>query len=173
MTTAAHELDAGPLPVTPGRFPGRGGTLSVGDLVFDVIHLRGHTRLWSRWRCGRPVNARRCNCSPVTVFFPGGVGKTWEDGAFEQLLGDVTTRVFDVYGDDTVIYPDMVMTPRWARNVRIWRSGASEAGDPKAYSVRAGRQAAPVGHSSSPGTACSPGGVGAFPSRLPSSMVPM
>ena len=37
--------------------------------------------------------------------FPGGVGKTWEPGAFEQLMGDVTSRVFDVYGDDTVVYP--------------------------------------------------------------------
>lgn len=37
--------------------------------------------------------------------FPGGVGKTWEEGAFEQLLGDVSSRVFDVYGDDTVVYP--------------------------------------------------------------------
>ncbi len=37
--------------------------------------------------------------------FPGGVGKTWEPGAFEQLLGDVTSRVFGAYGDDTVVYP--------------------------------------------------------------------
>ncbi len=37
--------------------------------------------------------------------FPGGVGKTWEEGRFDQLLGDVTNRVFDVYGDDTVVYP--------------------------------------------------------------------
>ena len=37
--------------------------------------------------------------------FPGGVGKTWKKGDFEQLLGDVTSRVFDVYGDSTVVYP--------------------------------------------------------------------
>lgn len=37
--------------------------------------------------------------------FPGGVGKTWQPGAFEQLLDDVTNRIFDVYGDDTVVYP--------------------------------------------------------------------
>jgi glyoxylase-like metal-dependent hydrolase (beta-lactamase superfamily II) len=37
--------------------------------------------------------------------FPGGVGKTWKDGDFEHLLGDVTSRVFDVYGDSTVVYP--------------------------------------------------------------------
>lgn len=32
--------------------------------------------------------------------FPGGVGKAWEPGAFEQLLDDVTTRVFDAADDD-------------------------------------------------------------------------
>jgi glyoxylase-like metal-dependent hydrolase (beta-lactamase superfamily II) len=37
--------------------------------------------------------------------FPGGVGKTWQEGDFEKLLGDVTSRVFDVYGDSTVVYP--------------------------------------------------------------------
>ncbi len=44
---------------------------------------------------------------PVTgdCLFPGGVGKTWEDGAFDRLLADVTSRIFDVYGDDTVVYP--------------------------------------------------------------------
>ena len=37
--------------------------------------------------------------------FPGGVGKTWEPGAFEELLGDVSSQLFGVYGDDTVVYP--------------------------------------------------------------------
>lgn len=37
--------------------------------------------------------------------FPGGVGKTWEPGGFEELLGDVSSRLFGVYGDDTVVYP--------------------------------------------------------------------
>jgi glyoxylase-like metal-dependent hydrolase (beta-lactamase superfamily II) len=37
--------------------------------------------------------------------FPGGVGKTWQKGDFEKLLGDVTSRMFDVYGDSTVVYP--------------------------------------------------------------------
>ena len=34
------------------------------------------------------------------------MGKTWQPGDFEQLLDDVSTRVFDVYGDSTVIHPD-------------------------------------------------------------------
>ena len=37
--------------------------------------------------------------------FPGGIGKTWKRGDFTQLLADVTSRVFDVYGDSTVVYP--------------------------------------------------------------------
>ena len=37
--------------------------------------------------------------------FPGGVGKTWEPGAFEELLGDVSSQLFGVFGDDTVVYP--------------------------------------------------------------------
>jgi hypothetical protein len=37
--------------------------------------------------------------------FPGGVGKTWKEGDFEKLFGDVTSRVFNVYGDSTVVYP--------------------------------------------------------------------
>ena len=37
--------------------------------------------------------------------FPGGVGKTWEPGAFEELLDDVSSKLFGVYGDDTVVYP--------------------------------------------------------------------
>lgn len=41
--TAAHSLDAGPLPVVPDRVLSDGDTISIGDLSFDVIHLRGHT----------------------------------------------------------------------------------------------------------------------------------
>lgn len=37
--------------------------------------------------------------------FPGGVGKTWEPGAFEELLDDVSSKLFGVYCDDTVVYP--------------------------------------------------------------------
>jgi len=103
--TAVHQLDAEPLPVKPDRFLANGDTISVGDLVFDVIHLRGHTP-GSVALALRPADDR-----PATqlftgdCLFPGGVGKTWEPGGFEELLGDVTSRVFDVYGDDTVVYP--------------------------------------------------------------------
>ena len=103
--TAAHRLDAEPLPVAPDRFLAHGDTVAVGDLTFDVIHLRGHTpgsvALALRPGAGRTAT----QLFTGDCLFPGGIGKTWEPGGFEELLGDVTSRVFDVYGDDTVVYP--------------------------------------------------------------------
>lgn len=103
--TAAHELDAEALPIPPERLLAGGNVLSLGELTFDVIHLRGHTP-GSVALALRPAGER----TAVQLFsgdclFPGGVGKTWEPGAFEQLLDDVETRVFGAYGDDTVVYP--------------------------------------------------------------------
>jgi glyoxylase-like metal-dependent hydrolase (beta-lactamase superfamily II) len=101
--TAAHELDAQPLPVKPDRILANGDTVKIGELTFDVIHLQGHTP-------GSVALALNGADDATHLFtgdclFPGGVGKTWKDGDFDKLLGDVTTRVFDVYGDSTVVYP--------------------------------------------------------------------
>lgn len=101
--TAAHELDADPLPVKPDRLLANGETITIGDLSFDVIHLQGHTP-------GSVALALDGADEATHLFtgdclFPGGVGKTWKHADFDKLLGDVTRRVFDVYGDSTVIYP--------------------------------------------------------------------
>lgn len=103
VATAAHQLDADPLPVRPDRILAHGDTVEIGELSFDVIHLQGHTP-------GSVALALDGADEATHLFtgdclFPGGVGKTWEDGAFDQLLGDVTRRVFDVYDDSTVVYP--------------------------------------------------------------------
>lgn len=65
--------------------------------------------------------------------FPGGVGKTWEDGAFDRLLADVTSRIFDVYGDSAVIYPGHGEDTMLGTSVRTLGSGASAAGRPSGY----------------------------------------
>lgn len=101
--TAAHSLDAEPLPVTPDRILADGDTITIGDLTFDVIHLQGHTE-------GSVALALKSPDGVTHLFtgdclFPGGVGKTWQPGDFERLLGDVSTKVFDVYDDRTVVYP--------------------------------------------------------------------
>jgi glyoxylase-like metal-dependent hydrolase (beta-lactamase superfamily II) len=101
--TAAHELDSEPLPVKPDRFLAHGDTIKIGELSFAVIHLQGHTP-------GSVALALEGADDATHLFtgdclFPGGVGKTWQEGDFKQLLTDVTRRVFDVYPDSTVIYP--------------------------------------------------------------------
>jgi glyoxylase-like metal-dependent hydrolase (beta-lactamase superfamily II) len=37
--------------------------------------------------------------------FPGGLGRTTKLVEFDSLYRDVTSRVFDVYADSTVVYP--------------------------------------------------------------------
>ncbi|OBC05827.1 Zn-dependent hydrolase [Mycobacterium sp. 852013-50091_SCH5140682] len=101
--TAAHQLDAEALPVKPDRILADGDTITIGDLTLDVIHLRGHTP-------GSVALALKSSDGVTHLFtgdclFPGGVGKTWQPGDFETLLGDVTSKVFDVYDDNTVVYP--------------------------------------------------------------------
>jgi len=102
--TAAHALDAEPLPVTPDRILADGDTVTVGELTFDVIHLQGHTEgsvaLALKGADGQVTHLFTGDC-----LFPGGVGKTWKDGDFDRLLGDVSSKVFDVYPDSTVVYP--------------------------------------------------------------------
>jgi len=99
--TAVHQLDAEPLPVKPDRFLANGDTVVVGDLNFDVIHLRGHTPGSVALALRAAAERTATHLFTGDCLFPGGVGKTWEPGGFEELLGDVTSRVFDVYGDDT------------------------------------------------------------------------
>ena len=86
--TAANEIDAEPLPVKPERLLAGGHTPGAIALALDGPATGGVTQLFAG------------DC-----LFPGGVGKTWQPGDFGQLLDDVTTRVFDVYDDSTVIYP--------------------------------------------------------------------
>lgn len=102
--TAVHALDAEPLPVTPDRILADGDTVTIGELTFDVIHLQGHTEgsvaLALKGADGEVTHLFTGDC-----LFPGGVGKTWKDGDFDRLLGDVSSKVFDVYPDSTVVYP--------------------------------------------------------------------
>jgi glyoxylase-like metal-dependent hydrolase (beta-lactamase superfamily II) len=102
--TAAGEEDAGSLPVRPDRLLHQGDRIEVGELGLDVLHLRGHTP-------GSVALAYRDPEGVTHLFtgdslFPGGVGNTKNPGqSFDALIEDVTTRVFDVYPDDTWVYP--------------------------------------------------------------------
>ncbi|MEU7634323.1 MBL fold metallo-hydrolase [Nocardia sp. NPDC049220] len=101
--TAAHTLDADPLPVRPDRLLADGDTLTIGDLVFEVIHLRGHTP--GSVTLALPDGAGRTHLFTGDSLFPGGIGRTTSPEDFDSLFTDVTTKLFDRYPDDTVVYP--------------------------------------------------------------------
>ena len=101
--TAAHPLDAEPLPVPPDFLVEHGDTLEVGESTLEIIHLRGHTpgsiAVLYRDPAGHP------HLFTGDSLFPGGVGKTGSPEAFTSLLDDVQARLFDVLPDDTWFYP--------------------------------------------------------------------
>ena len=105
--TAAGEEDADALPVTVDDRLSHGDTVRFGEVTLDVVALRGHTP-------GSVALAYRDRNDPAGVthlftgdsLFPGGVGNSKNPGqSFESLFRDVTERVFDVYDDDTWVYP--------------------------------------------------------------------
>ena len=103
--TAAHPLDAEALPVKPSHLLCGGDSLTVGELTFEVIHLRGHTP-GSVALALRPAGER----TAVQLFtgdclFPGGPGRTTNPTEFDSLMSGLESQVFGVYGDDTVVYP--------------------------------------------------------------------
>ncbi|MBB5918512.1 glyoxylase-like metal-dependent hydrolase (beta-lactamase superfamily II) [Nocardia transvalensis] len=103
IPTAAHELDAAPLPVAPDRLLPEGDTVRVGDLALEAIHLRGHTP--GSVALALTDGAGRTHLFTGDSLFPGGVGRTTSPEDFDSLYGDVTSKLFDRYGDDTAVYP--------------------------------------------------------------------
>jgi glyoxylase-like metal-dependent hydrolase (beta-lactamase superfamily II) len=102
--TYAGAPDADALPVPPDVRLEHGDTIAVGDLRVDVVRLTGHTP-------GSVALAYDDPDGHVHLFtgdslFPGGVGNTKQPGqSFDSLYADVVSRVFDVYDDDTWVYP--------------------------------------------------------------------
>ena len=103
--TAASEIDGKELPVAPDRVLADGDTITVGTLSFDVIELRGHTPSSVALALSGTATGGITHLFTGDCLFPGGVGKTWQPGDFETLLGDVTAKVFDVFDDSAVVHP--------------------------------------------------------------------
>lgn len=104
VLTAAGSDDAPALPLAPDRLLEHGDTVTVGALGLAVVHLRGHTPGSVALALTEP--AGRVHLFTGDSLFPGGVGNTKMPGqSFDSLYRDVTERVFDVYGDDTWVYP--------------------------------------------------------------------
>ncbi|MEO6701024.1 MAG: MBL fold metallo-hydrolase [Jatrophihabitantaceae bacterium] len=101
--TLAGNQDAAGIPVPTDRLLRHGDTVHVGQLELAVIELRGHTPGSIALHYRDPGGTGHLFTGDS--LFPGGVGKTWQPADFVQLLDDVTSRIFEVYDDDTWFYP--------------------------------------------------------------------
>jgi len=100
--SAAGEDDADALPVAPDERLAHGDQLVVGDLSFDVVHLRGHTPgsvalVWTD-------AAGTTHLFTGDSLFPGGPGRTTSPDDFTSLMDDLEARVFPLR-DESIVYP--------------------------------------------------------------------
>ena len=102
--TAAGEADAPHLPVKADVLLHQGDSVTFGDINLGVVHLRGHTPGSVALAYDDP--AGHTHLFTGDSLFPGGVGNTGQDAArFRSLIDDVEHRVFDVFDDETWVYP--------------------------------------------------------------------
>ena len=86
----------------------QGDTVTVGSCTLEVIAIAGHTPGSVALLYVDPSEGGHPHLFTGDCLFPGGVGGTFGDdkaALFEQLLGEVETKVFDRLPDDTWFYP--------------------------------------------------------------------
>jgi glyoxylase-like metal-dependent hydrolase (beta-lactamase superfamily II) len=82
-----------------------GDTVQIGQLTFDVIHLRGHTPGSIALALGGPATGQVTQLFTGDCLFPGGPGRTTTPEAFNSLMSGLEERVFGRLPDETWIYP--------------------------------------------------------------------
>jgi glyoxylase-like metal-dependent hydrolase (beta-lactamase superfamily II) len=81
-----------------------GDTVEFGDIRLEVIHIVGHTPGSIALLYDDPDGTPHLWTGDS--LFPGGVGNTFGDAAaFQSLIGDVSTKIFDRLPDETWFYP--------------------------------------------------------------------
>jgi glyoxylase-like metal-dependent hydrolase (beta-lactamase superfamily II) len=102
--TIAGAEDAAELPVHVDRPVRDGDKIAVGACELEVIHLVGHTPGSIALLYDDPTGAPHLFTGDS--LFPGGVGNTFGDAdAFQSLIHDVSTKIFDRLPDETWFYP--------------------------------------------------------------------
>ncbi|RVW05757.1 MBL fold metallo-hydrolase [Rhodococcus xishaensis] len=105
VPTAAHPLDSAILSVPPTRSLEGGDTVTVGNLLLEVIHLSGHTPGGITLALKEQDENGRVHLFTGDSLFPGGVGKTPDAEHFTSLMNDVEGKLFARFPDDTAFYP--------------------------------------------------------------------
>ena len=79
-----------------------GDQIELGAERLEVIGLVGHTP-GSITLCY--VSAGRTHLFTGDSLFPGGPGRTTTPEDFASLMNDLESKIFDRFGDDTVVHP--------------------------------------------------------------------
>lgn len=101
-THYAPYLDAPALPAHVDVELHQGDVIEFAGHEIPVMILRGHTP------GGAAINVKidgKNNLFVGDSLFPGGVGKTTSESDFERLFNDVKTYIFDVFSNDTIVWP--------------------------------------------------------------------
>lgn len=101
-THYAPYLDAPALPADVDVELNHGDIIEFGGHEIPVMILRGHTP------GGAAISVKidgKNNLFVGDSLFPGGVGKTTSESDFERLFIDVKTFIFDVFSNDTIVWP--------------------------------------------------------------------
>ncbi|WP_045741376.1 MBL fold metallo-hydrolase [Actinoplanes rectilineatus] len=103
-TSLAHADDASAIPEVSGTLRD-GDVVEIGPHALEVIHVVGHTP-GSIILAYREPDGGRAHLFTGDSLFPGGVGNTRGNKEnFASLIGDVETKVFGRFPDDTWFYP--------------------------------------------------------------------
>ena len=124
-TTLAGADDADALPVPVDRRLVDGDTVRVGDLVLDVVGLRGHTPGSVALALTVGGDVPRTVIFTGDSLFPGGPGRTADAGAFTSLMDDLEERVFGVLDDEALVLPghgDNTLLGRERPQLGEWRA---------------------------------------------------
>ncbi|MFP7365489.1 MBL fold metallo-hydrolase [Corynebacterium callunae] len=101
-THYAPFLEVPALPATVDVELNHGDVIEFEGIELPIIILRGHTP------GGATLVAEidgKTNLFVGDSLFPGGLGKTSSEGDFVRLFNDVKERLFDVFPDDSIVWP--------------------------------------------------------------------
>lgn len=101
-THYASSLDAPNIPAKVDVELNDGDSITLADNQLPVTILRGHTE---GGVCLAVELDGVINLFLGDSLFPGGLGKTESPADFEQLFHDVTTKVFNQFPDNTIVWP--------------------------------------------------------------------
>lgn len=97
VPVASHEADSAELPIKPDLLLKDGDTLTIGEIILEVIHTPGHTPGCICFKTGNYLISG-------DIIFESGPGKSWSPSDLKQIIESLNQKIFTL-PDDTRIFP--------------------------------------------------------------------